>query len=717
MRNIFFAAILLMLLQTSLLSASDIILESELISSFGSRADGTEGDKKARNYIAERLDALNISYQRQSLNKEKEGHSFSQNIIAKIPGTSPGQFVIAAPIDNGAFATAFLLNLAEEFSVHTPNNTVILAFLGAERGSSDFHPYGSRIASESLNLEQNIFAIYLDSEQSPQTWEIKIGGNGKVAPYWFTRSLSSVLSSNLISYKLRGADIQVARLGVQGDIGSLNTWLKTDIPTILLKGSGKLNPEEENRQIKHLSNAFISLDEKLKTIPVNRESIYIYLRPFPGFNPEIISELPYISVFLIISALILIAILIRFRDVSLNLHRFSRHWWAGPLLFIIVFLFFFLSTLIVEETLLLADFPTIWTYASGTFIFFKITIAAALSLNFILITRGLPLPRNPHFYSYTSIITAGIATLVFSAMDITLASYSLWTAINMLLFTASKKLHRKSFFLLLSIIPALTGLIVVIREPYSIIIKYLLLSRITGSLILTLLIFPIILAITSLSYWRFHYDRTRQSILTPAATLTLSLSAVITLFWILGLKPYSMENPQPLNVVDRIDLVKKDRRLEISSPAPIGSIDLSLDNKDYPLRDLGRSAEVRMPFNRIPLKVESESRSFLGRRTINVRISGESKPEKLTIHLNSETPFTLHESNYPSEMSPSGTSAEIFIGDNPPFPINLRFTVNNDADLKLSVIGSWQNPEDPPTVTREDIKEKAARNASLEVSI
>jgi len=717
MRYVFLAVILSLLIHNSGASPSNIQSDMDYFSSLGSRADGTESEKQAFSYITERLNNLKIPFENQTLDREKRGHSFSRNIIAEIPGSAPGRYIIAAPVEDGAFAAALLLELAEKFNSDPPENTVVLVFLGAEQGRSDFHPYGSRNASSFLYREDNIFSIYLNSEVPPRTWELKIGGNGKVAPYWLTRAFTSVLSTYFIPYKLRGTDIQVARLGIQGEIGPLQIWLDSNIPTILLEGSGTVEIKDAERQIRHFINALVSLDKELEVIPKDMESIYIFLRPFSGFIPRSLSELPYISVSLAISALILFMILLRLRDVRLNLRRFSQHWWAGPLLFVIVFLFFFLSTLIVEETLLLADFPNIWIYAPGTFVFFKIAVAAALSLNFILITRGLPLPRSPHFYSYSAIITSGLASLVFSALDITLTAYSLWTVINMLLFTVTKNIRKKSFFLLLSIIPSTMGLLVIIREPYSMIIKSLLLSRISASLILTLLIFPIILAVTSLSYWRLHYDRVRHSVLTPAATLALSLSSVITLFWILGLNPYSTDKPQPLEIIDSIDLVHGDRRLEISSPGPIGSAELYLDGQTYPLDNLGRTADVRMPFNRKPLSVESQSRSFLGRRTISVNISGESNPGSLTIYLNSVKPFTLHEANFPFEMTPAGTSAEVFIGENPPFPISFKFTVNNDAQLILSVTGKWMHPEEPPVVSRPDINDTAVRTAHLEASI
>ncbi|MCK5736623.1 MAG: hypothetical protein KAH21_09100, partial [Spirochaetaceae bacterium] len=238
MRLVFISILFLLIILPASASPSDVEDDLEFFSSIGIRADGTEEEKIALEYISTRLESLNISYIRQPLNTEKQGHSFSENIIAEIPGTAPGRYIIAVPVDNGAFTTALTLELAKEFTKNTPKNTIILAFLGAERGSSKFHPYGSRIAADFLNQKKNIFALYLESEMIPRTWDIRIGGNGKVAPFWFTKEVSSSLSLEYTPFRLRGTDIQVARMGLQGEIGVLQQWLNTDIPTILLQGSG-----------------------------------------------------------------------------------------------------------------------------------------------------------------------------------------------------------------------------------------------------------------------------------------------------------------------------------------------------------------------------------------------------------------------------------------------------------------------------------------------
>jgi hypothetical protein len=261
------------------------------------------------------------------------------------------------------------------------------------------------------------------------------------------------------------------------------------------------------------------------------------------------------------------------------------------------------------------------------------------------------------------------------------------------------------------------GLAVIVGEPYTEIIRSLLLSRINGSLMLTLILYPIVLIISSINYHKHHYQRSRSNRTTSAATLLISLSALVTLTWILNLNIFNSRRPQTVVLIDNINLSNGDRRLEIVSPAPIGNATLRLDGREYMLEDLGRRAEVRMPFNRNPLTVDSESRNFLGRRSIRTTLSGEANPAGLVVTLRSDRPYTLHEANYPYEMSPSGTSAEIFIGDNPPFPITLRFTVNGDASLILTAIAKWNDPADPPTIDGKSLSGRSKRTARLETGI
>ncbi len=686
----------------------------------GPRDDGSSGEAAAFAYIAGVLQNLGIPYELTNQNTVEGGHSFSSNLSAVIPGNRDGRIILAAPIDNGAFGAAFLLDMADRYRKNPPAHEIVLMFLGAERGDSAYHPYGSRTAARQIvNSELNLGTalLYLDSDDVPSQWRIRPGGNGIVTPRWLTSAISEAITEHYAQFQFRGTDIQLARLGLQGEISLLTPWLEADVPSVLLAGRGESNGADRYLKIERLAKVITSFDTRLGKIPDNTQSSYIYVRPMSDANPIVVPELPYVVVFLSLSAVLMIAILARYRTVTLNLRRFSPRLWAWPLLTVLVFLYFFLATLLVEEALFLADFPTLWKSDPGIFIFFKLSIAAALSLDFILLTRGLPLPRSPHFYSYLAVVTASLASTVLIALDITLGGYSLITITAMLIFTAIKNIRWKVFILFLSFIPYLIALLVIVNEPYQVIIESLLFGRIGGNIILTLILMPPILGIISLSYWRLHYHRTRSGILAQLTTFILNISAVLTLVWILNINPYSSSILQPVTLIDRIDMNSQARVLEISSPAAIDAAVLSLEGSEYPLEGLGRRAEVRTPLNRQPLEISYTGHTFLGRRTISALISGEDAPDNLAISLHSRIAFTLHDSEYPSQRSTNGKSAVIFVGKHPPFPLSLELTVNNDAEIVMECVATWQNPIDPPEVDRSDLESYAHRVASLRVPI
>ena len=679
--------------------------------------EGTQGEKDAFNAAAEYLDSLGISYIRRSLGESGRGHSFSEILTAVVPGTSSDRFILAAPMESGDYAAALLLATASRLAADMPKHTVELNFLGGERGRTPFHPYGSRMAAAGVSNHSETFALYIDARQAPETWRLGIGGEGVITPFGLVRELLRVMEGASIPHRIREADIHLAHLGLQDEQGPLSVWLEAGIPAISLKGSGTVPESIGDAQMERMVDALAELDKKMSRIPGDWENIYAYIRPFKAIPAVFIDEMSYVTGLLILFALLLIIVLAQSRRVRLNFRRFARFWWTLPLLFFTVFLFLFLAALFIEEAGLLADFPTLWTHAPGTFVFFKITVAVSITLIFILIARGLPLPRNAHFYSYSAVITAGLFTLVSSALDITLTSYALWTNLAFLLFTVSRSLRLKLLFLAAALLPYAAWLAVILYQPYTAVLEFLLLNRINGSLVLTLMLLPFVLAVTSLNYSRSHRNSKSSRLITHAAILISSLSAVLTLFWIVRLTPYGPGSPQPVTLVDRIDMVRGERRLMLSSPGPLGGAELILDGIAYRLEDIGRRTEIRTPLNRTPLEIRGDSRRFLGRRTIRVRISGEANPGELTLRLRSEKPFTIHDAGMPFEIASSGTAADIFVGGNPPFPFEFQFTVNGDAELVLSARGVWNDPEDAPSVNREDVLVRTRRSAYTELSL
>lgn len=697
--------------------STDLLTFHRQLMGYGEKREGTKEEGQAFDDVAERLDKLGISYERRTLDRNRRGHSFSEILEATIPGSSPERYVLASPMEGAAFSAALLLEIAESLAITPPQHTVTLFFLGGERGDTPYHPYGSRYAVETIEPGAGAFVLYIDADTIPKTWDVRIGGNGVVAPFWLTKTLVDFLFSESIPHRLRGADIHVANLGLQGDIGSYSQWLAAGIPTVAFQGRGTSNSDNMDLQIDRFVRALLDADHLVFEDLQKQERTYLYVHPFAEMKPRFIRELPFVLFASGLVSLLLASILLRYRSVHLNFRRFSKFWWTWPLLFFFVFLFLFLSTLFIEEIGRLTDFPTLWTYSPGTFLFFKFTVIAALSLNFILLTHGIPLPRAPHFYSYGAVTSSFLLTLVCMLLDITMASYSLGITSALLFFAVVKNLKAKLFFLILALIPYIMIFSAILTQPYMAVWEFLLLNRIFGNLLNTLALLPIILAIASLNYWQPHYRSAYRKALVSPATLVMSLAAVITLTWLPRLAPFDKEHLQPVKLTDHIDLINNERWLNLESPGPIGNAEFIVDGELYRLEELGRQASIRTEGGRAPLSIESSGQSFLGRQTIDIELSGEKQPHRLHLEIRSANPFTLHSASMPFEMAPSGQTAAVFVGDNPPFPLNFQLTVSSKAEITLSVMAVWRNPQDAAAIERPDLKVEAWRTAYGEYTL
>ena len=682
--------------------------------SFSGGLEGSPQERMVFNTVADRLDHLGIQFRRLPLNTSP-GHSYSEIIEAVIPGSIPDIYVLAAPIQDGEFATALLVEIARNLIVHPPLHTVKLLFLGGERGDTPYHPYGSRYIINTFGTDETVFAVYIDAKNQPAAWAFKAGGNGLTAPLGLIQSLVDAAAAESLPYQFYSPDLHVNNLGLQGNIGSYATWLEAEIPTIALWGEGKVDDKDRNRQID--STVFTLLDIDRRVDSRNQEHIYIYSRPFKSLKPRFIGEQPFVVFVLIYFMFLLSLVSFQYRTIKLNRYRFASYWGLLPFLFLLVFFFFFLSTLLIEEIGYLKDFPTIWKYAIAVTIFFKLFTAISLSLNFILVVHGLPLPDVPHFYSNAAVLISTFLTIVFMVLDITLVPYTIWITIMLLLFMMNKHKSWKTFYLLLSMLPHAIIIFIALSHSYTEVIAFLLLSRIRGNFIASLAVFPILLAIISLHYWDPHYKGTRRNNLLSPIGLMVSLSALVSLLWLINLKPFNTNNEQPAAIVDSIDSVRQERYLEIDSPAPIGNAEIMLDEIPFEITGLGRQAKVRMPYNNNPLEIVSHSRSFLSRRSIDVEINGNKNPHRIIMEIRSPELFTLHSASLPFEMAPSGQEATIFIGDNPPFPLNLQMIVNSNAKLTLSADVIWESPEDSPVIIRDNLKVQTKRLAKIEADI
>jgi hypothetical protein len=161
-------------------------------------------------------------------------------------------------------------------------------------------------------------------------------------------------------------------------------------------------------------------------------------------------------------------------------------------------------------------------------------------------------------------------------------------------------------------------------------------------------------------------------------------------------------------------LNQKSRSILIKSPAPIGSIELQLDEQRLILDSVGRSAEVTAPVINDLLTIEEKYSTFLDRMSLKYLIKAKGSPESIKIQIRSEKPLIIFDSNFPFEITTDGREINFFIGKNPQIPLELNLILPRGSlpliDLSISysefpynfkLIGENLNPEQKLTLDYE----------------
>jgi hypothetical protein len=155
----------------------------EALSQIGPRASGTAGARKARSYIREQLEALELQVDEIVTPVELNGAGSLEltHVLATIPGDSPQLFLLVAPYDSshfddfdfvgtndGASGAALLLEFARVLAASPLPYTTRFAFLEGEgRLGRGGHPFeerrgsGSQLLADRMAVEGELAAVRL----------------------------------------------------------------------------------------------------------------------------------------------------------------------------------------------------------------------------------------------------------------------------------------------------------------------------------------------------------------------------------------------------------------------------------------------------------------------------------------------------------------------------------------------------------------------------
>ena len=665
--------LVLLIITASISYADTIINDIDIFSKLFPRTEGSDNETLMLDTIKQRLDGLGVSSSEIDFGDAEGFHSFSSYIDVKISGGTDAQIITVIPVDltatednpsSGCWSIAAALDVIEAMAADPPDISMRFIFLGAENGGDT--PLGTRYFLEHFHSADLSLFIYLSVSDTPSSLRLLSGADGYTSPYSLFSLVSGSFSEAGISWSHSSTESILFRLSAAGRKSPIADYLKAGYPAVGIETADSSGTMISGEQ---MTAFYYSLAESTaEGYSDDRDIHYVF-----GLN-----EWNYLLVYITVIALLMLYPIFRRRHFGWYMRTLTRSFWSLPLLFLFTYALLALSTIAIRQAMSAAGFPELWRYKPFTVFMIKITAALLMySLSFRLI-RKLPFSRRGSFYSISSIffLTAGL--LVLTWLDLSLSFFALWPLFFIFLFTIVRKPVVKLVFLAASVIWLVIAVYEIFMLPAYPAIRLMSISILRGNLLSALILLPFILAAIRLDLSAPVSKKITR--FTPylllAVLLLLGLSILVS-------PPFNESSPQPITVYQIINSDDGSRSLSIDSPAPI----------DKKLADRLESEFEFRKSEGEDIRIGLSGRSFLSRKILSFDIDFAGNPEGVRIILNSPAALTLYESSYPAAWYPSDMQAEVYIGKNPPSPLEFSMTVNRSAVLDIEVSADY-----PPIV-------------------
>lgn len=623
-------------------------------------------------------------------------HSFSRSLEISLNPQVEERLYLAVPLNgsdtlapvNIALATEQLLRLNRSGT----DKGVTFLYLGGERNAE---PVGTMNYLDHSPPEEGSALIYLDLKgRLPY---LVTSSHGVNAPYPLVRDISLIMEDVSLRYGRDDMNNILSRTGIPMGRNALSPWLEKEIPALLITGKNQgegIDPKEISRVLDRFIAQWSSTGEG------EWEKNYML---FSLGNGHIqMGELPSLYLILALVGLFLLIVVIQSRQFKLNLKRNRLKLWVLPLTFSLVFIFLYLSTLILEEIVYLKNLPDLWLRLPDRILFFKLLSALLFSSFFLLIIRGLPLPRTPHFYSYAAVLFTLAGTIILIRRDLILIYYSLWIFLCLFYYLLRKRILAKTVMTMVMPIPLILILTIIVSPSYPELSRMILLDRIEGNLLLTTFIMPPILLLTSLHYNRYYYHRIRRSFTALGIFILIPMALLYILVQILLFDPYGGQERQLVTVEDRIEYHRGERRVAIGSSFPLGRLDFSYNGNRLTLDNLGDSLSIKERMDASFLSYQGTTETFLDRKRLELSIEMIGRPESIDILLygnGEEEKIIVYDCNFPVYVDADNREVRIDIGKNPVFPLELDLTLTASSKPMLRMTVTYDNPPlEPPRI-------------------
>ncbi len=638
-------------------SSDSIINDIDNFSKLFQQTEGSTQEKEAINKIKNRLSSFNINFSEINFDDAENFHSFSSYIEADIAGEKDDTIITLIPL-NQNYSIAAGLALAEYYSLNKPELSMKILFMGAE--SSDKNALASRFFLGHYYPEVPTAFIYMNFETSPSEFRIISGAEGYSSPYMLFKAVTTALDSVEIPWRHSNTEAMLFRLSSAGTKSRIGPYLAESYPAIEIKSSESAD-EHPLIDSEKLTGFYESMFQVFETgIPSEYDKNYIL-----G-----LSEQNYLFIYILLITILMIFPIFRKRHFSWYMRTLIRNIWFIPVLFGSVFLFLSLTSILMGFVLNKLQFPELWKYIPFTLFLSKISIAIFLYLMAFRFIKKLPFSKRGSFYSITAIFFLVIVLFILTSINFSLSIFALWSLCFIFLFTV----FRQPLLKLLMLIISTLWLVIILFEIFTIpsypVIKLLIISPLKGDLLSALVLLPFILASI-----RLDMLSPPSKVFTRFLPGALGILSAALFIFIIVYSPFDASNPQPVIIKNNFDDDTAERHISFESPAKINK---AADNffREYSAAPIKTSGNIL---------IDIKHREFLNRKILDFKLGFKESPLRIRVSLDSDSPITLYESNFPAEWFPSKNKLEIYIGDNPEIPLEVSLTINRDAEINLNI--------------------------------
>ena len=658
------------------------------------RREGSRGEKELLSFIEERLQSLRIPYSWLDFRESDKNHSFSSCLVASFRGELDDTLILSVPINHpaemseefdGSINVALALSVAEHLSRETPPISVKILFLGAEYGQTGNYPMGSRLFLRDFFPDFKVMNLYLNLKRIPSRLYLRAGGRGIEAPYWLLDRCTVALEKTDIFFLMRGNENQIFRIGLTSEQTIIEPFLNAGYPAISFEGEYEsLSPLEQENWVFSFNLFFTEfLQGFSEGIPETWDRHYLFFQA-RGFY-FIISEKMYLIILLVVLAGILVYGLVFTRRLRKYLRILAHNIWALPLFFLFIFLLLFLSTWLIEGILRARNLVNLWEELPLLFLGFKLAIPLAILFILLNLVKRFPIPRRGSFYSAAALLFLLLDIIVLGVINISFTYYFLWAFTFALLFSVTSYRPLKVLLFLASPYWIVKSVVELFTLPRLEFCRVLLLSKLGGNLLLTVILIPFILMFIRLKFI-FPPTRIITNRMRSAATATLFgliLAVLLTTFFVYA--PYGPRRRQPVNATYVIDEVADKRYLELSSPAPLENLKVRDGNTTISIDTRSRMYTLPLKHGGEYLDTTISSVGFLDRQNVNLLLTPWSEPYRVRLKVSAEEEFVLFDANFPYTREPGGREYTILIGVNPPLPLNVQLTVPKNRTFTVGI--------------------------------